>query len=219
MSQSVGLMAEVDLGTEHLRWMGDARFVLGFIRGVLAWKPCPVQLSIKVVEQDKAKMVENLEANRTRVNNQQLPSSPEQNFGTSLPPLKYTNDNEGWITFDKPLCYIYAGQGPYVARDLMQFPVSLPDDGLIDVVAQEQSTRRELLGAITGAEKGQPYWLDSQHYFKALAYRVKPISPKGYVSVDGEAFPFEEFQVEVHKELATFLSPYGRYAAEFTARP
>jgi sphingosine kinase len=33
MSQALGLMAEVDLGTEHLRWMGDRRFVLGFIRG------------------------------------------------------------------------------------------------------------------------------------------------------------------------------------------
>lgn len=33
MSQALGLMAEVDLGTEYLRWMGDRRFVLGFIRG------------------------------------------------------------------------------------------------------------------------------------------------------------------------------------------
>ena len=33
MSQALGLMAELDLGTEYLRWMGDKRFVLGFIRG------------------------------------------------------------------------------------------------------------------------------------------------------------------------------------------
>ena len=26
MSQALGLMADLDLGTEHLRWMGDARF-------------------------------------------------------------------------------------------------------------------------------------------------------------------------------------------------
>lgn len=33
MSQSLGLMADLDIGTENLRWMGDARFVFGFIRG------------------------------------------------------------------------------------------------------------------------------------------------------------------------------------------
>ena len=32
-SQSLGLMADLDLDTEHLRWMGDTRFVYGFIRG------------------------------------------------------------------------------------------------------------------------------------------------------------------------------------------
>lgn len=33
MSQSIGLMADVDLETEHLRWIGDLRFVLGYLRG------------------------------------------------------------------------------------------------------------------------------------------------------------------------------------------
>lgn len=32
MSQAMGLMADVDLGTENLRWMGDARFMVGFLR-------------------------------------------------------------------------------------------------------------------------------------------------------------------------------------------
>lgn len=33
LSQSVGLMADLDLGTEHLRWMGSSRFTYGFLRG------------------------------------------------------------------------------------------------------------------------------------------------------------------------------------------
>jgi hypothetical protein len=52
-------------------------------------------------------------------------------------------------------------------------------------------------------------------YFKAHAYRVKPLVKKGIVAVDGEHFPFEEFQVEVHPRLATLLSPHSRYAADF----
>jgi len=35
------------------------------------------------------------------------------------------------------------------------------------------------------------------------------------LSIDGEAFSFETFQVEVHPRLGTLLSPKGYYAAEF----
>lgn len=41
MSQSLGLMADLDIGTENLRWMGDARFVFGFIRGCKSSKFYP----------------------------------------------------------------------------------------------------------------------------------------------------------------------------------
>lgn len=33
MSVSMGLMADLDINTEHLRWMGDTRFIYGFLRG------------------------------------------------------------------------------------------------------------------------------------------------------------------------------------------
>jgi hypothetical protein len=33
LSQCVGLMADLDLGTEHLRWMGSNRFIYGYLRG------------------------------------------------------------------------------------------------------------------------------------------------------------------------------------------
>ncbi len=33
MSQALGLMADLDLGTEHLRWMGDTRFMVGLLYG------------------------------------------------------------------------------------------------------------------------------------------------------------------------------------------
>ena len=33
LSTAAGLMADLDLGTEHLRWMGDSRFVMGYLQG------------------------------------------------------------------------------------------------------------------------------------------------------------------------------------------
>ncbi|KDQ60793.1 hypothetical protein JAAARDRAFT_31774 [Jaapia argillacea MUCL 33604] len=215
MSQAVGLMADLDLGTESLRWMGDTRFLLGFLRGVLRFKPCPVTLSIKVAERDKVKMAEYIRSVQPKDDEIHRQEDQLDQPHDTLPPLKHSDLDEDWISLDTPLLYIYAGQGPYVGRDLMQFPVSLPDDGLIDVVAQELTSRGDMLKAMDEAEKGAPYWMEGQHYFKAYAYRVTPHSLKGCLAVDGEAYPFEEFQVEVHPKLATLLSPHGRYASEF----
>jgi len=53
-----------------------------------------------------------------------------------------------------------------------------------------------------------------QCYFKATAYRVIPHTSKGYVALDGERFPFKDFQVEVLKGLGTLMSPHGHYAVD-----
>ena len=54
-----------------------------------------------------------------------------------------------------------------------------------------------------------------QHYFKALAYRVEPQSPKGFLSIDGEAYPLAPYELEVHKGLGAFLSMYGWFQFDF----
>ncbi|EEB95738.1 hypothetical protein MPER_05246, partial [Moniliophthora perniciosa FA553] len=95
------------------------------------------------------------------------------------------------------------------------FPVSLPDDGLIDIFVQAKSTRGDTIAMMDEAPRGGIYWNENCHYIKAHAYRIRPLSKTGSLSVDGERYPFEEFQVEVIPKLATLLSPYGCYAAEF----
>lgn len=136
---------------------------------VVKLKVCPVTISIKVAAQDKQAMVDAYRATHASDKPEsELPDPAELVLGepdltdeeaTKLPPLQYDKDDRSdWITFDQPLHYMYAGQGPYVGRyvdicvletvfetnyplsgqrDLMQFPVSEAGDGLIDVVIQE----------------------------------------------------------------------------------
>jgi diacylglycerol kinase family enzyme len=33
MSQALGIMADLDVGTDHLRWMGESRFIYGLLKG------------------------------------------------------------------------------------------------------------------------------------------------------------------------------------------
>ncbi|ESK81332.1 sphingosine kinase, partial [Moniliophthora roreri MCA 2997] len=215
MSQALGLMADLDLGTEHLRWMGDTRFFYGFLRGLIKFKSCALELSYKIAEEDKNTMFNTLKARREGTRPNYTP--PAEDLGdVALPKPRYSStDNDGWTTFDKPSLFIYAGQGPYVGRDFMAFPVSLPDDGLIDIFVQAKSTRGDAIAMMDEAPRGGIYWNENCHYIKAHAYRIRPLSKRGSLSVDGERYPFEEFQVEVIPKLATLLSPYGCYAAEF----
>jgi len=107
---------------------------------------------------------------------------------------------------------------PFVSRDLMQFPMAHPSDGCLDVVIQSMTDkpRSELLKGLEGSHNGQQFWLPTQHYFKVHAYRVIPLAQKGHLSIDGEAWPYQPFQVEVHPRLATTLSMHGRFAAQFS---
>ncbi|KIP09577.1 hypothetical protein PHLGIDRAFT_126171 [Phlebiopsis gigantea 11061_1 CR5-6] len=233
MTQAIGLMAELDLGTEHLRFMGDNRFVYGYLRGLLRHKACPVKVSIKAGQSDKQQMLEHLRAGEAAAAQRVVAArgapapvvvgeaadvTDPPSTDPGLPPLvhRYEPGAEGWLEFDRPLLYLFGGKGPLVARDLLQFPMSLPDDGYVDIVVQERLTRKEMLKAMDGAEVGKTYWMDSQHYFKAVAYRVEPHNRDSCLSVDGEGYPFEPFEVEVHKGLATLLSPYGVYNVKFS---
>lgn len=48
LSQTLGIMAEADLGTEHLRWMGEHRFTYGTVTRILKKKRYPCDLWAKV---------------------------------------------------------------------------------------------------------------------------------------------------------------------------
>ena len=81
---------------------------------VMSLNQCPVQLSLKVAENDKHKMAQ---AAHER-NQGAAPSIDIPKDAVDLPTLKFLpdDDTEGWMTVDEPMLFVYAGQGPYVSR-------------------------------------------------------------------------------------------------------
>lgn len=155
LSQAFGLMADLgecyldmagerllkpfrtclDLGTEHMRWMGDARFIVGFLQGALTKRTYPVELSLKIVEggSDKSSLAKAHNASlqdRKSVPLEQ-PSSgveqhmPELRFGTEDAPLPSTSVTDelplnlapGWHTLKTRVSYVYGGKMPFVSQD------------------------------------------------------------------------------------------------------
>lgn len=222
LSQSVGIVAESDLGTEHLRWMGDARFTYGFFVRLLGKTVYPCDLAVMTVEGDKRTIKE---AYRKHLRE---PSKAERPVHTAtgvkdqgLPALQYGTVNdplpEGWLMSPCPtLGNFYAGNMSYMAADANFFPVALPSDGCLDLVCIDGNISRWLaVQTLMAVDSGKLFDMPHVNYRKIAGYRIIPKKAEdggraeGFISIDGERIPFEPFQVEVHRALGTVLSRRG----------
>ena len=112
LSQSLGLVAESDLATEHLRWMGESRFTLGVVQRLFQKKVYPCDLAVKVEIDHKDGVKEHY---RNEMSTTSLPglngsgtenslgedqTGSSEHEGEGLPPLKYGSINDalpdGW---------------------------------------------------------------------------------------------------------------------------
>ena len=84
-------------GTEHLRWMGESRFLYGFMKGLIANKSCPVQLEFLNMKQDKQEILAGWQANHVG----QLDTT---NLSAQGPVAPLSNKEE-WVKFEKPWLY------------------------------------------------------------------------------------------------------------------
>ena len=223
LSQAVGVVAEVDLGTEHLRWMGTARFTYGFFMRILKKTIYPCDVAVKIEIPCKAAIKEHYRAelnSRTSLEDRrEIPPPSAQEQG--LPPLTY-----GTISSPMPqdftpvpstkLGNFYAGNMALMAPGANFFPAALPSDSYLDLVTIDGNiSRTNAIKCFLSVENGNFFDKPDVHYRKISAYRITPHEKEGYISIDGERVPFEGFQAEVHRGLGTVLSRSGHlYEAE-----
>lgn len=209
LTQAAGLMASIDIGTENLRWMGDTRFTVGYLCSLIRNAPCPCEIYVKVEEDSKDEMIK-------RVRERRLYEPVPLPVSSGVPPVTYPNGPESdWIKISDDVCYLYAGQVPWVSRTFKQFPVALPNDGFIDVAVQLNVSRKHKLTAMDGAENGAMFLNDSLKYYKAKAYHFNPINSDGHLAADGEQLPVLPFTVEVLPSLGRLISPFNSWNSHF----
>ncbi|KAK4235029.1 ATP-NAD kinase-like domain-containing protein [Achaetomium macrosporum] len=240
LSQALGMVAELDLGTEHLRWMGAARFTVGFLTWALQRKTYPCDIAVKAEIDDKedvkrhyrqkvaqvgAEASENGDKPRSRIDTEPGVSSPTSNptnsdDGLGLPPLKYGTVNDklpdGWeLTAHDKLGSFYCGNMAYMAPDLNFFSAALANDGLMDLITTDGDiSLLKAIGLQLGVESGKFFDSPLVSYRKVSAFRIIPRNQEtGYISIDGEAIPFGPIQAEVHQGLGLTLSKKGVFEA------
>ncbi|KAI2012380.1 coatomer subunit beta [Ophidiomyces ophidiicola] len=218
LSQSFGIIAESDLGTEHIRWMGSARFTYGFLVRLFGKTLYPCDLAVKVEVGDKQGVKDHYRAK----SKQKLPDAINQDKTTpvGLPPLKYGTiadplpDNWELITHEK-MGNFYAGNMSYMAPNTNFFPTALPNDGLLDLVTvRGDISLLTALQMLTAVDNGTFLDMSDVKIQKVSGYRIIPRTAEaGHISIDGEKVPFEPFQAEVHRGLGMVISK-SRYKYE-----
>lgn len=225
LSQSVGIVAESDLATEHMRWMGSARFTYGFLVRLLGQALYPCDLAFKLAINDKEDIKEHYHqelsntapASERRGGKHMLNDDESARSGheDGLPPLRYGTVNDklpdDWelVSLDK-LGNFYAGNMAFMASEANFFPCALPNDGCLDLICiNGDISRLAALNMLTLLSDGKIMDSPLVSYQKVLGYRITPKQKNGYISIDGERVPFEPFQVEVHRGLGTVLSKTG----------
>ena len=266
LSQCYGIIADSDIGTEHLRWLGAIRFEIGVAQKVLTNATYPCDLHVEFWTRDKAAIAQHVEQHLSQSDNKSKtkPKNNEEAAG-----IKSTNvaaahvngsssdDFNGTTTTSEDhtsnsflsqvtqenlqLCYpsldqplpltwqtlpnlttenlniLYVGKMPYVSLDAQFFPAALPNDGYMDMIVTDTHTTSmlSLTSILLNVEQGKHIDDENVLHAKVKAYRCVPrVSNRNknhYISVDGESFPFEAFQVEILPGVMTGLLQDGKF--------
>ncbi|KAG0271821.1 sphinganine kinase lcb4 [Linnemannia exigua] len=217
--QSFGLVADVDLGTEDMRWMGEARFTVSALGKLLSQKTYPCEISYIPVETnaDKLRSAYNHHYNQPVVWADQTHDELDQahptivdQFGGINAPLQ---SSDGWVTENDEVITAVGGKLPWASKGMMLNPASSPNDGLVDLLIFPKGTGRiNGMQIMIGTDTGEHIYHEKVRYMKVKAFRLSPKGPSGYISIDGEHTPWAPYQVEAHRGLISVLSVDGRYA-------
>ncbi|KJZ73273.1 hypothetical protein HIM_07277 [Hirsutella minnesotensis 3608] len=228
LSQAIGIIAESDLATENLRWMGSARFDLGVFTRVFRRKcyPCDLAVKVEVGDEDGKDGIKSHYRNFVSDGSSDMALTTSQNGDQvdgdeeGLPPLKHgtVKDKlpEGWeLVSHENIGTFYCGNMAYMAPDANFFSAAIAADGCMDlVIINGDLPPITALKTLLSVESGKFFDSPQVCYKKISAYRLIPRNQKdGYISIDGERVPFAPFQAEVHRGLGRVISKRGCFEA------
>lgn len=170
LSQAYGIIAESDINTEYLRFIGSSRFELGVTSQVLRKKKYPCDVMVQFGKENKHEVKQHfLENLKQKTRDQHSGKSTfdeelnanvytfdgKQEFreltDADLQPKYYLTDTEvdelpdsSWSLLDssitKNLNIFYGGKMPYIAPDTKFFPAAIHNDAYIDLVISDSKT-------------------------------------------------------------------------------
>ncbi|CAL9736753.1 sphingoid long chain base kinase 4 [Monosporozyma servazzii] len=244
LSQTMGVIAESDINTEFIRWMGPVRFDIGVAFNIFQSKKYPCDLYVKYAAKTKKQLNIHYKQNKSKgqllftpTNSQVSINKSKDNNNSAFVqekfPIKDTDLDikysikdpipSDWEKIDSEvtdnLSIFYTGKMPYIAKDVKFFPAALPADGTIDMILTDTRTPlHKITPILLSLDKGTHVLEPEVIHSKITAYKLIPKIKNTVISVDGEHFPLEPLQVEIIPGLLKTLLRNGSYIdTEFDA--
>jgi len=108
-----------------------------------------------------------------------------------------------WHVIEDDFVFLWAMNTPWAAHDMNVTPYAQLNDGAIDVLVMRQGTSRlEVLKALLSCGKGQHLDLPHMEYYKVSSFRLEPLTKKGLLVVDGELVEYSPIEMQVVHNLA-----------------
>lgn len=219
-SISYGVIADCDLGTEHLRWMGESRFTFGVVQRILTRTRYPCTLSLSIATDHKDEIKRQYHERRSMAGD--IIDNEVDNTSDGLPKLRFGTVKDSipddWVTKDYPdMGTFYAGLMPYMSSSACFFPTASPANGFIDVMYIEANLPFfSALNTVAAVDSAKHFESPYCFYAKCDAFRLVPHADTGFISIDGERVPFEALQGEIHHALGRIITKNGQYYSQFS---
>lgn len=227
-----GFVSDVDITSERYRKLGSARFTVGTFqlltslqvyKGRLSYLPAEVQSSasnslppteVNTCPSPQHPHWVSTANGKSPVNILPQPASPllkEDSVleDSLLVPFEQPVPKHWTVVPEEEFVSIVGIQQSHLGTDFIIAPTAkLFDDAIHLFYVTAGISRMGMLRLFMAVEKGNQLALNSPHvhYVPVKAFRLEPLEPKGFMTVDGEVLTCEPVQGQIHNRLARIIS-------------
>ncbi|KZS21751.1 Sphingosine kinase 1 [Daphnia magna] len=178
LSVGWGLMADIDIESERLRMIGEARFTVGALARIMRLRTYKATVSY-------------------------LPAVggvPDEEI-SPLPPLDEPLPDQKWISLTGEFICVYSSLVPFIGTDLFFAPKALLDDGIIWLmIVKAPASKLQVTQLLLSMDKGNHIQLPWVTFVPVTAFRLVPdvsVGPQSYLVVDGEKLDTQAMQAQI----------------------
>lgn len=215
LSVGWGLISDVDIDSEAIRWAGSLRFTIyGLLhiarkrvyRATLSYIPSH---SNSLLAETSSSQISSLADKSSSSPQISTPGDKDQDLLTSCSPISLHTDKDGaWVTETSDYLCIYVMNLPYLDQATKLAPGAQMDDGLLWlVIIRSDCTRAGMLNFMMGMENGTHTDLPGVDYFPVTAASLQPSKegPQARMTIDGELIPTRSLQVHSLPKAGTII--------------
>jgi sphingosine kinase len=176
LSFTWSIIADVDIESERLYWLGDMRFDIWAVWRILFLRRYRGKLSYLPVDADTTPA--------TLTDPSPLPTSTTEPLPSS------------WRTIDDQIVLLWVAHSTHAGMRTFHSPPSRLRDGVFQILLVRNVSRYQLTKIMLGLETGSHYQLPGVEYLTCTAFRLEPATAGSFNDIDGE--PVENGPIQAH---------------------